>query len=48
MSGSRPAEFVKDGDLILLVGRMPRLRSLDTVRISKVEGHADEGMVSGR
>ena len=33
-AGSRPAEFVKDGDLILLVGRMLRLRGLDTVRIS--------------
>ena len=44
-AGSRPAELVTDGDLILLVGRMLRLRGLDTVRIAKVKGHADEGMV---
>ena len=43
--GSRPPELVKDGDLILLIGRMPRLRGLDTVRITKVKGHADEAMV---
>ena len=40
--GSRPPELVKDGDLILLIGRMLRLRGLDTVRITKVKGHADE------
>ena len=34
-TASRPAELVKDGDLILLIERMPRLRGLDTVRISK-------------
>ena len=44
-AGSRPAELVKDGDLILLIGKMLRLRGLDTVRISEVKGHADEGMV---
>ena len=33
------------GDLILLIGRMLRLRGLDTVRITKVKGHAEEGMV---
>ena len=43
--GSVPWELVKDGDLLLLVDRMLRLRGLDTVRISKVKGHADEGMV---
>ena len=42
---SRPAELVKDGDLILLIERMLRLRELDTVRISKVKGHADEALV---
>ena len=42
---SRPAELVKDGDLILLIERMLRLRGLDTVRISKVKGHADEALV---
>ena len=45
--GSRPAELLKDGDLALLIGRMLRLRGLDKVRISKVLGHADEGMVLG-
>ena len=43
--GSVPFELVKDGDLLLLVERMLRLRGLDTVRITKVKGHADEGMV---
>ena len=37
--GSRPAE------LILLLGRMLRLSCLDTVRITEVKRHADEGMV---
>ena len=36
--GSVPLELVKDGDLILLIGRMLRLRGLDTVRIAKVQG----------
>ena len=44
-TASRPAELVKDGDLILLVEKMIHLRELDTVRISKVEGHADEALV---
>ena len=39
-SGSRPFEIVKDGDLLFLIDRMLRL-----LRISKVKGHADEGMV---
>ena len=43
--GSVPFELVKDGDLLLLLDRMLHLRGLDTVRITKVEGHADEGMV---
>ena len=37
--------FLKDGDLLLLIDRMLRLRGPDTVRISKVKGHADEAMV---
>ena len=40
-AASRPAELVRDGDLILLIERMLHLRELDTVRISKVQGHAD-------
>ena len=40
-----PFELVNDGDLLLLIERMLRLRGLDTVRITKVKGHADEVMV---
>ena len=43
--GPEPLELVDDGDLLLLVDRMLRLRGLDTVCISKVKGHADDGMV---
>ena len=43
--GSVPFELVKDDDLLLLIERMLHLRGLDTARISKVEGQADEGMV---
>ena len=42
---SRPAELVKDGDLLLLIERMLCLRGLDTVRISTVKGHADDDLV---
>ena len=41
----RPFEIVKDGDLLCLVDRMLQLRGLDTVKVSKVKGHADDGMV---
>ena len=43
--GSRPPQLVKDGDLIMLVGRMLGHRGLDTVRVTKVKGLADEAMV---
>ena len=43
--GPKPFELVNDGDLLLLIERMLHLRGLDTVRISKVKGHADDGMV---
>ena len=43
--GSTPIELVNDGDLLLLVDRMLPFKGLDTVRITKVKGHADEGMV---
>ena len=43
--GPIPFELLKDGDLLLLINRMLRLRGPDTVRISKVTGHADETMV---
>ena len=42
--GSVPFELLKDGDLFL-IDRMIRLRGPDTVRVSKVKGHADEAMV---
>ena len=42
---SVPFELVHDGDLLLLIHRMLHLRGLDTVRITKMKGHADEGMV---
>ena len=43
--GSIPFELLQDGDLLLLLDRLLRLRGPDTVRISKVKGHADEAMV---
>ena len=43
--GSVPFELVNDGDLLLLIRKMLRLRGLDTVRVTKVKGHADKGMV---
>ena len=43
--GSAPFELVNDGDLLLLVQRMLHLRGQDTVHITKVKGHAYEGMV---
>ena len=36
---------MKDGDLVLLIGRNLEMRGRDTVRISEVKGHADEEMV---
>ena len=42
---ARPFEIVKDGDLLCLIDRMLQLRCLDTVKVSKVKGHADDGMV---
>ena len=43
--GSVPLELVSDGDLLFLIDRMLHLRGRDTVRITEVKGHADEGMV---
>ena len=40
-----PFELVKDGDLLLLIERMLRFRGLDMVRITKIKGHADQGIV---
>ena len=44
-SFSAPLELVTDGDLLILLRRMIDLSGPDTFRISKVKGHADEGMV---
>ena len=43
--GSKPLELVNDGDLLLLIEHMLSRRGFDTVRISKVKGHADDAMV---
>ena len=43
--GPKPFELVDDGDLLLLIDRMLQQRGLDTVCISKVKGHADDGVV---
>ena len=40
-----PLELVTDGDLLVLVRRMLDLRGRDTVRVTKVKGHADVVMV---
>ena len=42
---SCPAELLKDGDFVLLIDQTLELRERDTVRVAKVEGHADEDMV---
>ena len=38
------AELVHDGDLIMLICRILEQRERDTVRVTKVNGHADEEM----
>ena len=43
--GPKSFELVNDGDLLLLIDRMIQQRGVDTVCISKVKGHADDGMV---
>ena len=43
--GPIPFELVNDDDLLVLIERMLHLRGLDSVRVSKVQGHADEDMV---
>ena len=42
---ARPFEVLKDGDLLFLIHRMLCLRGFDTVRVSKVKGHASVDMV---
>ena len=39
---SKPLPLVKDGDLIALARHMIRTRGRETVRVTKVKGHADD------
>ena len=43
--GSTPFELVTDDDLLVLIDRMLHLRGHDTVPVTKVKCHADDGMV---
>ena len=43
---STPLELVTDGDFLILIRRMVDLWGSNTVRVTKVKGHADEGMVA--
>ena len=43
--GPKPFELIDDGDLLFLLEHMLNHRGLDTVRISKVKGHADDAMI---
>ena len=43
----RPYELLADGDLLVLVHRLLDARGPGTTNISKVKGHADEGLVRG-
>ena len=40
-----PLHLVKDGDLLATVHSMLCLRGMDTVKVSKVKGHATQAMV---
>ena len=44
-SGRKPFELCTDGDLLSLIEAIVRQTGAGTVRISKVQGHADEEMV---
>ena len=43
----KPLELLVDGDLLALMQRLVKLRGPGTTSISKVKGHADEGLVRG-
>ena len=45
LSSVRPLELMDDGDLIILIRKLLSIRGEGTVCISKVKGHADEGLV---
>ena len=42
---SKPMPLVKNGDLIVIVQHMILSRGLDTVKVTKVKGHATEADV---
>ena len=42
-----PLELLEDGDLLAIVQKLVDLRGPGTTAISKVKGHADEGLVRG-
>ena len=45
----KPRPLIKDGDLVVLVQHMIRTRGRETVRVTKVKGHAEDADVqSGR
>ena len=44
---SRPLELLVDGDLIALARKLITIRGPGNTAISKVKGHADEGLVRG-
>ena len=43
---SKPFSLVTDGDLLLRIQQFVRWRGLDNAAVSKVKGHADEGLVA--
>ena len=43
----KPLELLVDGDLLALVQKLVNARGPGTADISKVKGHADEGLVRG-
>ena len=43
--GTQPFQVIPDGDLLCLVHHMLLLQGLDTVKVTKVKGHASEDMV---
>ena len=42
----RPLELTVDGDLLIIIERMIQLRGAQSLKITKVKGHADEDMVA--
>ena len=42
----RPFELTFDGDLLIIIERMIQLRGVQSTKVSKVKGHADDDMVA--